>query len=396
MQVLEVMERVNSTQTNLVIKYIRNAFLELQETYYEKTKTSYISLVSGISDYNLPADYVALVPGGSDNGIQINDNITDSGNYRWSIVGRKLRVYRINDEDQLDEPNESYTNGIAITHTFIGYDFIYNPSGNSDYYSTGAITSGIEVLIPSTTDLLDTIVSVTDQTPSIRTDYAELGHHYKRTAYNKTTDSDDLTVKDLYMISGTAVAGNFDANDANSGSSLDVGDLMVYQVGTGAPTLNYLENLERIGTPIVSGNLTVGTTYIISEYTSVNFVADGAGSNANYVVFEATDNSVTLTANDHVVALPTWESINFLDTDLFTDVSSLTSPDEYSYINCDDSIAEAIIENVRSQLAGDDVAMEGHRHRKFRKKASTGMTIRGGRKRKINVPPRVYRLDRSD
>jgi len=393
MQVLEVMERVNSTQTNLIINFIKNAFLELQENYYEKTKTSYISLISGISDYNLPADYVALVPGDTDNGIKIDDNVNDSGDYRWSIVGRKLRVYKINDEERLDAPDQNYTNGISITHTYIGYDFVYSPTGDSTYYSTGAITSGDEVLIPDLTDLLDTIVCITDQNPSIRTDYAELGHYYERTAYDKIIDSTELTDNDLYMISGTAVAGNFDAYDDNEAENLDVGDLLVL---TDSPTLSYLENVERIGTPIITGNLTIGTVYIISKHTSVNFVADGAGSNANYVVFKATNDSVTLTANDHVVALPTWESINFLDTDLFTDVSNLTSPDEYSYINCDRTIAEAIIENVKSQLAGDDVTMERYRHTKFRKRASNGMTIRGGRKRQINVPPKVFRLDRND
>jgi len=393
MQILEVMERTGSTKTNLVINYIRNALQELQETYYENVKTSYITLISGVSDYYLPVGFIALVPGGVDNGIQVDDGLADSGNYRWTINGRKLRVYKINDEDQLAAPDENYTNGLAITHTYRGYDFIRNPDGDSSYYSTGAITNGAEVLIPSLTDLLSTVVSITELNPAIRTDYAELGHHYQRTAYDKIIDTSDITDNNLYMISGTALAGNFDTYDDNSGSSLDVGGLLVL---TGSPTLTYLENLEEIGTPITAGNLVVGVTYIISKYTSVNFMADGASSNANYVVFTATDNSVTLSATDHVVALPTWESINFLDSSLFTDVSSLTNPDEYSYIDCDDTIAEAVIEHVRSQLAGEDVKMEMYRHKKFRSRASKGVGIRGGRKRKINVPPHPYRMDNND
>lgn len=393
MQVLEVMERVRSTDTNLIIRYIRNAMQMLQEEYYEKTKTSYISLISGVSDYNMPLDFVALVPGGSDNGIQINKNLTDYADYRWTVVGRKLRVYKINEEDELGAPDQTYANALTITHTYRGYDFMYNPSGDSTLYTTGGITTGNEILIPDPTDLLTTIISVSDQNPAIRTDYAELGHYYKRTAYNKIIDSSDWTIADLYMISGTAVAGNFDSYDKNAGSSLDVGDLLL---GIGAPTLSYLENVELIGTPITSGSLTIGSVYIISIRTAANFVADGASSNANYVVFKATNNSVTLTTTDSVVLLPTWESINFLDTDLFTDVSNLTSPDEYSYINCDETIAEALIESVRGQLAGEDVNMARLRHINFRKRASTAMAIRGGRKRKINVPPSVYRLDENN
>ena len=161
-------------------------------------------------------------------------------------------------------------------------------------------------------------------------------------------------------------------------------------------TLTQNDAVEELGTPITSGSMTADVVYMITAQSLLDFTLDGASASTVGTVFTSTGSLLTLTTADSVIAVNTWDSINFLDTSLFTDVSSLTSPDEYSYINCDDTIAEAIIENVRSQLAGDDVAMEGHRHRKFRKKASTGMTIRGGRKRKINVPPRVYRLDEND
>jgi len=391
MQVLEVMERVNSTQTNLIIRFIRNAFLELQETYYEKTKTSYISLVNGVSDYNLPADYVALVPGGSDNGIKIDDNVTDSGDYRWTIVGRKLRVYKINDEEQLGAPDESYASGIAITHTFIGFDFIYNPSGDSTYYTTGGITNADVILIPDPTALLNTIVSVTDLNPAIRTDYADIGHHYQRTAYNKIEDESLMTTGNFYMIAARSLVDftSLGAGDNNVGT-------MFLTTDPSGVTLTQNDAVEELGTPITSGSMTADVVYMITAQSLLDFTLDGASASTVGTVFTSTGSLLTLTTADSVIAVNTWDSINFLDTSLFTDVSSLTSPDEYSYINCDDTIAEAIIENVRSQLAGDDVAMEGHRHRKFRKKASTGMTIRGGRKRKINVPPRVYRLDEND
>ncbi|MEA1999161.1 MAG: hypothetical protein U9N61_07565, partial [Euryarchaeota archaeon] len=357
MQVLEIMERVNSTQTNLIIKFIRNAFQELQEGYYEKTKTSYINLISGVSDYNLPADYVALVPGGSDNGIQINDNIVDSDDYRWTVAGRKLRIYKINSEDELGTPDESYTNGIAITHTYRGYDFIRNPSGDSSYYTTGGITSGDEILIPDPTQLLNTIISVTDQTPSIRTDYAKVGHHYQRTAYDTIEDESLMTTGNVYMISAHSLV-SFTGLGASANT---VGTIFLTTDPSGV-TLTQNDSVEELGTPITSGTLTKGVVYMITAQSALDFKLDGAADSNVNTVFTATGSINTMTTSDNVIALPTWETINFLDTDLYTDVSSLTSPDEYSYIDCDETIAEAIIENVRSQLAGDDVAMERHRH----------------------------------
>jgi len=391
MQILEVLERVNSTQTNLVIKYIRNAFQELQESYYEKTKTSYINLISGVSDYNLPVDYVALVPGGTDNGIQVNDNITDSGDYRWTIVGRKLRVYKINDENQLSTPDQNYANGIAIAHTYIGYSFIRNPSGDSNYYTAGGITSGDEILIPDPAALLDTVVSVTDQTPSIRTDYAKLGHHYQRTAYDKIESELLMTTGNVYMIAARSLV-DFTSVGASANT---VGTIFLTTDPSGL-TLTQNDAVEELGTPITSGQLTKDVTYMITAQSAIDFTLDGAADSNLNTVFTSTGSINTMTSVDNVIALPTWESINFLDTSLYTDVSNLTSPDEYSYIECDETIAEAIIENVKGQLAGEDVAMEKYRHLKFRKRASAGMTIRGGRKRKINVPPRVYRLDMND
>ena len=385
------MERVGSQETNLVIQYIKNALQELQETYYEKVKTSYITLISGVGDYYLPDDYVALVPGGSDNGIQINDNITDSGDYRWTVNGRKLRVYKINDSDKLDEPDENYTNGIAITHTYRGYDFIRNPDGDSAYYSTGGITNGNEILIPDATDLLDTIISVTDLNPDVRTSYAEIGHHYQRTAYDVITDEDDMTTGNFYMIAAHSLV-----DFTTLGASASTVGVMFLTTDPSGVTLTQNDAVEELGTPITSGTMTVDTMYMVTANSLLDFTLDGASASTVGTVFKATGSLLTLTAADSVLALPTWESINFLDTDLYTDVSSLTSPDEYSYINCDKTIAESIIEYVRGELAGEDVKMEMYRYTKFRKRASKGVTIRGGRKRKINVPPTPYRLDEYD
>ena len=359
----------------------------LQEDYYEKTKTSYISLINGVSDYNLPSDFVALVPGGSDNGIQINDNITDSGDYRWTISGRKLRLYKINEEDELDAPDESYTNGIAVTHTYRGYDFIYNPSGDSSYYTTNGITTGDEILIPDPTDLLSTIISVSDQSTSIRTDYADLGHHYKRTAYDVIIDEDNMTTGNVYMIAAQSLV-DFTTVGASANT---VGTIFVTTDPSGL-TLTQNDAVEELGTPITSGTLTAGTVYMITAQSAVDFTLDGAANSNLFTVFTATGGINTMTSVDNVIALPLWETINFKDTDLWTDVSELTSPDEYSYINADETMCEAIIESVKSQLAGSDVAMERHHHAKYRQRASKGMKIRGGRKRKVNVPPKPYRI----
>ena len=60
MKVLEIMERVNSRDTNLVIAYIKDAINLLNSNNELFLKTKKLNIVKNTRDYNLPADLVSL------------------------------------------------------------------------------------------------------------------------------------------------------------------------------------------------------------------------------------------------------------------------------------------------------------------------------------------------
>ena len=51
MQLLELMERVRSTDTNLIIAYVKDAFQNIQELSWENVTHSYIDIVNGVEDW---------------------------------------------------------------------------------------------------------------------------------------------------------------------------------------------------------------------------------------------------------------------------------------------------------------------------------------------------------
>ena len=60
MKVLEIMERVNSRDTNLVIAYIKDAINLLNSNNELFLRTKKLNIVKNTRDYNLPADLVSL------------------------------------------------------------------------------------------------------------------------------------------------------------------------------------------------------------------------------------------------------------------------------------------------------------------------------------------------
>ena len=60
MKVLEVMERANSRDTNLVIAYIKDAILEIQSNNELDTAVDKQNIVEDTRDYSLPAGMIAL------------------------------------------------------------------------------------------------------------------------------------------------------------------------------------------------------------------------------------------------------------------------------------------------------------------------------------------------
>ncbi len=60
MKILEIMERVNSRDTNLVIAYIKDAINLLNSNNELFLRTKKLNIVKNTRDYNLPADLVSL------------------------------------------------------------------------------------------------------------------------------------------------------------------------------------------------------------------------------------------------------------------------------------------------------------------------------------------------
>ncbi len=60
MKILEIMERANSRDTNLVIAYIKDAISEMQSSNEIDTKVSKINIVKNTRDYDLPSDLISI------------------------------------------------------------------------------------------------------------------------------------------------------------------------------------------------------------------------------------------------------------------------------------------------------------------------------------------------
>ncbi len=166
MQLLELMERIGTTETNLVVAYVKDAFNDIQELSRENKTEGYINIVNGVEDYNFPANMIKLIA------MAVNDNGEQNYNdyeWRWVNMGRTFKLYKLNTENEWDTPDLNVTNGIELEYTTKGYVFVKNPEGDSSYYTyTTAQTSGVSV---------DEIVYVAD---GVRANYATRYHYYKR------------------------------------------------------------------------------------------------------------------------------------------------------------------------------------------------------------------------
>jgi hypothetical protein len=60
MKILEIMERANSRDTNLVIAYIKDAFHQIQSSNEINTEVNKQNIVADTRDYDLPAGLIAI------------------------------------------------------------------------------------------------------------------------------------------------------------------------------------------------------------------------------------------------------------------------------------------------------------------------------------------------
>ena len=60
MTILEIMERANTRDTNLVLAYIKDAIMMMQSTSEQTLKTEKQNIVKNTRDYNLPTDLISL------------------------------------------------------------------------------------------------------------------------------------------------------------------------------------------------------------------------------------------------------------------------------------------------------------------------------------------------
>jgi len=134
-QVLNLMERVHSRKSSLVIEFIRDAFFDIESNFSENIVTSYIDIVADQSLYELPVDFVM------NDSIEINKDIDDYNDFQWTIQGRKLKVLVNNRDGTYSAPDTAKANGIAVKHTATGNMFVKDPTGSDsslyDYKSGG-------------------------------------------------------------------------------------------------------------------------------------------------------------------------------------------------------------------------------------------------------------------
>lgn len=129
MQVYELMQRIGTRDTNLVIAYIKDAFRSIEEISRENVVSTHIDIVNGVEDYQFPTDMVKLVS------MKIDTNIADAADYYWEVYGRFFKLWKKDYSGELVAPNSNETDGIFLEYTSVGMIFVHNLDGNSDYYS---------------------------------------------------------------------------------------------------------------------------------------------------------------------------------------------------------------------------------------------------------------------
>ena len=129
MQVYELMQRIGTRDTNLVIAYIKDAFRSIEEISRENVVSTHIDIVNGVEDYQFPTDMVKLVS------MKIDTGIADAADYYWEVYGRFFKLWKKDYSGELVAPNSNETNGIFLEYTSVGMVFVHDLDGDSDYYS---------------------------------------------------------------------------------------------------------------------------------------------------------------------------------------------------------------------------------------------------------------------
>ena len=60
MTILEIMERANSRDTNLVVAFVKDAIMTMQSTSEQTLKTEKQNITKNTRDYSLPTDLISL------------------------------------------------------------------------------------------------------------------------------------------------------------------------------------------------------------------------------------------------------------------------------------------------------------------------------------------------
>jgi len=129
MQVYELMQRIGTRETNLVIAYIKDAFRAIQEISRENIAYTYIDIVNGVEDYHFPTDKVKLIS------LKIDTDIADASSYYWEDYGRFFKLWKRDYSGELIAPDSNEVNGVFLEYTSVGMVFVHNLEGDSDYYS---------------------------------------------------------------------------------------------------------------------------------------------------------------------------------------------------------------------------------------------------------------------
>ena len=117
------------------------------------------------------------------------------------------------------------------------------------------------------------------------------------------------------------------------------------------------------------------------------YVADGVRADyaERYHYYERKTSTLSSTA---------LSGVDYTDTDYWTDVTELTTPDEESYINCSDTMFRAIEQYIRMKIAdsGDDIQKAEYRKLRFNIDVNKTEANRIGIMRKGKVLPEPYSL----
>ena len=176
MTVQHLMEICKVDNVGFAIEFIKEGLRNIQINTRENIVTTDMSIVANVEDYNFPTDMERLISVDIVSDPNETNYVLDWNKYLWYNNGRTFKLQKLDSYGLYNTPNTSYTNGIRITYATTGSKFVYNPDGDSTYYSTGGITSGAEILIPDTSDLLNTIIYIASDVYASK---GMLGHYYK-------------------------------------------------------------------------------------------------------------------------------------------------------------------------------------------------------------------------